>query len=301
LGADRGELLYLSTEDYDDDPILEIVTPKDKITVSNEEVIKFWLSMPPGSTSFYKRPEDVMVDRAEIGVEWQREYATNCECVILGQRLWDAYTDRFGEGLFNNIGGEPNLVWYKNFDCNNFDSKPSHWKPPYDTAYADAVDMASWSGHNNWGFTYRYWHFFIENSACIGFERSETNLGENDPDWVIFDTCRSLYVHSGDIVEILKDDLLTSGRCAHMFLGFVNGAHWDHEDNGEHFADLLDEGGSIRQAWFNYCRDRQRSNTIVRVFYAAYCVNESLSGPGPIYVRRDPTKDNTWAYRDYPD
>jgi len=60
--ADNGELLYLSTEDIDDYPV--IMDP-DKIKVMNEEVLTFWLSIPPIYGAF-KRSEDVMVDRGEV-------------------------------------------------------------------------------------------------------------------------------------------------------------------------------------------------------------------------------------------
>jgi hypothetical protein len=52
-----GELLYLSTSSSQGDG--------DKIKVVDEEVLNFWLLMPPGSTS-YKRSIDVMVDRGEV-------------------------------------------------------------------------------------------------------------------------------------------------------------------------------------------------------------------------------------------
>jgi hypothetical protein len=53
-----GELLYLSTYSQEGNG--------DKIKVIDEEVLDFWLSMPPGNTSYYKRSEDVMVDRGEV-------------------------------------------------------------------------------------------------------------------------------------------------------------------------------------------------------------------------------------------
>ncbi|MDH4240968.1 MAG: hypothetical protein OEW48_15525, partial [Phycisphaerae bacterium] len=46
--AERGELLYLSTEDIDDYPA---TMDPDKIKVMNEEVLYFYLTIPPGNTS----------------------------------------------------------------------------------------------------------------------------------------------------------------------------------------------------------------------------------------------------------
>ena len=60
--AERGELLYLSTEDIDDYPV---TMDPDKIKVMNEEVMYFYLRIPSGGTA-YKMSEDVMVDRGEV-------------------------------------------------------------------------------------------------------------------------------------------------------------------------------------------------------------------------------------------
>jgi hypothetical protein len=264
----------------------------DKIKVMNEEVLNFWLSIPPGNTSNYKLSEDVMVDRAEVGTEWQKNYDAYCQCWL--SDLWDIPTDRFGEQLFDNIGGEPNLVWFKdpNFKNEDFDSMRGHWHKYSDDFYADAVDLTSWSGHSNYRFP--GWHFFRENNSCIGLVQSATGLGNTDADWVIFDTCLSLNTSLQD----MKNQLLTDGRCAHMFLGFWNCSSWDWPDQGEYFAKRLNET-TIKQAWFDYCQYKQRVGTTVRVFYALDCNDESLAGPGPIEIRRDPTKDSVWTYKDY--
>jgi hypothetical protein len=236
-----------------------------------------------------------MVDRAEVGTEWQKNYDGNCS--FWCYNLWDISTDLFGEQLFDNIGGEPNLVWFKdpNFKNADFNSMLVHWHKYSDDFYADAVDLTSWSGHSTVGKV-DGWHFFYENKKCVGLVRSATGLGNADADWAIFDTCNSLYAS----VEDLKNQLLTDGRCAHMFLGFWNSAGWSTwTDQGEYFAKRLKEV-SIKQAWFDYCHYRQYPGTYVRVFYAEDCKDESLAGPGPIEVRRDPTKDSTWKDEYYP-
>jgi len=128
----------------------------------------------------------------------------------------------------------------------------------------------------------------------MGLVRSDTNLGDNDADWAIFDTCLSLNASLQD----LKNQLLTDGRCAHMFLGFVNSANWDYPDSGWDFAQRLKKT-TIKQAWFDYCRYKLRVGTTVRVFGADYCMDESVAGPGPIKVKRDPTSSSTWEYEDY--
>lgn len=285
-----GELLYVS--DGTD-------IGNKKTWVIDEEVLNFWLTIPIGSTA-YKRSEDVMVDRAEIGVEWQKYYDVYCSHGGL------IFTERFGEQLYCNIGGEPGLLWFKNFDRNNLDSLPSHWKPPGDSVYADSVDITSWSGHS-WGITNL--HFFT-NSSCIDLPRADMDLGDTDAEWVIFDTCWFL---DGD-ANNLKTDLLSSNpnaRSAHMFLGFapINDnpddwvmTYWRDLNCGKIFADLL-EDMSIQEAWFEYCDETQYKGCKARVFRPIGPLDdysgESLAGPGPIEVLRDPIPSDDWKIKDH--
>jgi len=285
--AERGELLYLSTEDNDDYPT---TTDPDKITVMNEEVMYFYLRIPPGGTA-YKRSVDVMVDRAEIGVEYQEKYVLYYSC---NPKWPNIASDRFGQQLFDNIGGEPNLVWFKNFCNPDIYSLPCHWHENTDTCFADSVDMTSWSGHR--GSSWRSMHIFKKDHSCDKFLLMNTNLGNTDADWIIFDTCNSLATDHIMDYNDLEDELVSSvsgQRCAHLFLGFYSLGYWDKLDCGEHFADLL-EDGSIKQAWFDYCKDRQPSGTVVRIFGAEDCMGDSVAGTGPIEVSRDPTKDSVW-------
>ncbi|NIP28028.1 MAG: hypothetical protein GWN55_07400, partial [Phycisphaerae bacterium] len=97
----------------------------DKIKVINEEVLYFWLAIPPNSVN-YKWSEDVMVDRAEVGTEYQERYGTYCRCVP-EPGVPDIASSLFGRQLFDNIGGEPNLVWFKNFCEPDINSLLIHW------------------------------------------------------------------------------------------------------------------------------------------------------------------------------
>ena len=206
-------------------------------------------------------------------------------------------TARFTEKLHDNIGGEPGLVWFKNIKLHDLDSEPSHWNTTNDSAYADSVDMAAWSGHGCGS-----WLYFFTDSDCVWLHRQEIKLGDLDAEWVIFDTCWFL---DGTAAQ-LKADLLSSNpnaRSAHMFLGFAKhgenpvGTYWVYPDCGEYFANRL-EDVSIQQAWFDYCENRQYKGCKARVFRPVgppvdYS-NESLAGPGPILVLRDPIASDDW-------
>ena len=290
--AGRGELLYLSTEDIDDYPVT--VDP-DKITVMNEEVLNFYLTIPL-LCGMYKRSEDVMVDRAEIGTEFQENYLSYCG----HPHPPFSYipTEKFGGQFHDNIGGEPGLVWYKNFRNKDLDSKQVHWHADTDSYYADAVDFVSWSGHNTYQNSQIHLHFFNDSPSCDIFPRASTNLGDKDADWVIFDTCISLDGWKED----LKDELLTSGRCAHMFLGYGNASYWNYPNCGKFFTERLKET-TIQQAWFDYCEETLYEGSKVKVFRpVGPLVNysdESLAGPGPIEVMRDPIATDDWRIKTY--
>jgi PKD repeat protein len=276
--AEGGELLYLSTINSDGND-------KDKIKVINEEKLIFSMQIQPGYDN-YVTCKTVMVDRAEIGTEFQEAYHVYCEH---GPPFNEIKTGRFGGQFHDNIGGEPGLVWYKNFKNADLASKQEHWHADSDTPYADSVDIVSWSGHNTVVDSKIHFHFFNDSPNCDIFPRASTNLGDADADWVIFDTCYSLH----GLKDVLKADLLTSGRCAHMFLGYGSTSYWEYENCGEYFTQRLKEE-TIQQAWFDYCDETLFLGSKVKAFRVSAYAAESLAGSGPIEVMRDPIATDDW-------
>ncbi|MHC4545292.1 MAG: DUF6345 domain-containing protein [Planctomycetota bacterium] len=290
LEADTGELLYLSTEDIDDYPIN---MDPDKITVINEEVLNFWLAIPPGGTSYYKRSEDVMVDRAEIGVEWQMLY----EDYTWGLENIPSYG--FSQNLYYAINEKTSISWFKNFNYYNLDSKESHWHYQNDSYYADSVDIAAWGGHGTWNETHgMYAMAFFKNNIPLIPEpvdelmRSEIDWGDKDADWLIIHTCSFLFGTDEQLKQLVSS--VPGVRCAHLICGF-NGISWHRVTGGEYFADQLGKQ-SIKQAWFKYCDEIQPKGEgiIAKVFGAVECMNDSLAGPSPIETSRDPTIESNW-------
>ncbi len=299
--AALGELLYLSNENSSG--------ASDKIKVMTEEVLTFSLEIPPGSGN-YEECFDVMVDRAEMGVEYQDWYTRDGH--VPG--LPDVPCHAFGQQLYDNIGGSPFVIWYKNFVNTELDSKKFHWQWEYDEYYADSVDLVSWSGHSYGG----KWAFYKDNSGnldLLDIASYEVHLGDTDAEWVIFDTCYSLMTHLSDenpanpsaILETLKDWLLNESyydpsiRNAHMFLGFKSPCYTNYvPEDGVTFAQHL-KHYDVKTAWKKYVEDTQPASTTGRIFYAVNCQYDGfdLSG-GPGFAGRDPLYTDTWAYENIP-
>jgi hypothetical protein len=258
--------------------------------------LTFWVKIQPDSGS-YVSCKRVMVDRAEVGTEWQAAYNLYC-----APHASSIPTDRFGQQLYDSIGGEPGLVWYKNFANADGSSAPGHWDGSSDSAYADSVDLTSWSGHS-WGVTNL--HFFLA-PGCTNFSRASLDTGDLDAEWVIFDTCWFLDGLKAD----LQADLLSSNpnaRSAHMFLGFATHGenpddwvmtYWKDADNGAYFANSL-RYMSVKAAWFDYCEAKQYRGCKARAFHVMGYDDESVSGPGPIALLRDPIPSDDWRIDSY--
>lgn len=286
--AERGELLYLSTEDIDDYPV---TMDPDKITVINEEVLYFYLTIPPGNTSYYKRSEDVMVDRAEIGVEWQDRYADHT------YGYDNISSHGFSEELYQNINTYSSTTWFRNFKNEELDSKKSHWYYNSDSDYADSVDIAVWTGHGTYSSEYEMpaMVFFKDNWPLKEnpdtLYQSEIDWGDNDADWVVIHNCFFLYGTDEQLKQLVSS--LPGVRCAHLICGFPYNGHIS-ENRGEYFAEQLGSM-SIKQAWFKYGDEKEYPGCQLKVFGAASCMDDSVAGPGPIEISRDPTIDSNWT------
>ncbi|MHC4694814.1 MAG: DUF6345 domain-containing protein, partial [Planctomycetota bacterium] len=200
-----GELLYLFTSSSEGNG--------DKIKIIDEEVLDFYLSIPPGNTSYYKRSEDVMVDRAEVIVEWQSDYDTYDTYPTIG------CADDFAEGFYDNLG-TTNLVWFKNDNNGDLDSKEANWDYQYDSGYVDAADIALWCGHGPVDAAGPYMRFFVDTIGGLKQSAdklywSEIDWGDIDADWVVLNTCSFL---NGTDTELKQ--MISSSRGVHLICGY---------------------------------------------------------------------------------
>ena len=127
--------------------------------------------------------------------------------------------------------------------------------------------------------------------------RNEINWGDKDADWIIIHTCDFLSGTDEQLKSLVHSQ--PGVRCTHLICGFSGSSYCR---DGTYFAEQLGKM-SIKEAWFEYCQEKQPKNVgvIAKVFGAQECMGDSLAGPGPIEVSsRDPTIDSTWTSEIHP-
>jgi hypothetical protein len=277
-----GELLYLSTSSSEGGG--------DKIKVIDEEVLTFSLEIQPDSDN-YVSCYRVMVDRAEVGVEWQCDYYTyDTGYSTLG------CADDFAQGFYNQLG-TVDQVWFKNFDNGDLNSKESHWDSGGDSDYADSVDIAVWCGHGPVD-TNPYMRFFVDKIGGVKQPAdklywSEIDWGDKDMDWVVLNTCSFLNGTDNELKGMASGVHLICGYKTDMTI-YCNA--------GDYFADRLDDSGkTIKQAWFDQADEYQaeEDENTARVFGASACMSDSPGSTGPIQISRDPTSSSTYTHEDH--
>lgn len=274
-----GELLYL-------DDSSSSTGSGDYIKVIDEEVLTFKLRCPlVGSISSYEDSTDVMVDRAEVGVEWQRQYSTYDFEIDLPE------ADDSSEGFYDNIG-TATRVWFKNFKNGDLASEKSHWEKSGDSDYADSVDFAWWYGHT----AAVLMEFFVDKVPGTKepldiLLANFIDWGDQDMEWVVVNACSFLNADDS-ILKVMADGV-------HLICSYKTDSL--DENDGQYFADLCDSSYTIKNAWFKTCDEYQRSGTIARVFGADYCAAESIMSPatGPVFVTRDPTASSGYTHWDF--
>lgn len=183
---------------------------------------------------------------SEIGTEWVNDYHSafwpdlvNC------QEEAERFKNRLNGTPIFNWGDD--LAWDQDFEQQG----ASTWHPTGDDATrVDAVDIVFYSGHGEASGPR-----FGDTSHDSGkVKHSELRLGNGDLEWAIFDACYVLkeggdyYDHAYDIFQGL-----------HFMFGFHTTAG-DDPARGEIFADYLNAGETVRDAWIKSCQDTESSS-----------------------------------------
>jgi len=180
-----------------------------------------------------------------IGVEWANKFHGRAQDL--------KNNDDNAQGFANTLQGikrfdwGDDVAWDQDFEQSGTGSPSSGT----DQLWADSVDIAFYSGHGNidGGF------FGIANLDDGIARPSNIRLGDQNCEWVVFDAC-----------EVLKDDGNVFGRCRQMFTGlhYVLGFHTtcgDSGDRGRIFAERLNAGDRVRDAWIHACTETEGSDT----------------------------------------
>lgn len=180
---------------------------------------------------------------SEIGIEWVNDYHSaswpdleNC------QEEAERFQTRLNGVSVFNWGDD--LAWDQDFE----QSGASTWHPSgTDHLWADDVDIVFYSGHGQSSGP----RFGETNQDTGEPKHSELQLGNKDLEWAVFDACYVLeeggkyYDHCYDIFQGL-----------HYMFGFHTISH-DSPSRGEIFADYLNAGETVRQAWINACQETE--------------------------------------------
>jgi hypothetical protein len=274
------QLLYLDDHDYDNDD-------GHKLKAITEPILVFWLDIQPGSGN-YRSCKRLMVDRAEVGVEWQSAYGTYDIYPTLN------YSDECAGGFYNNLG-TTTQVWFPNFNNGDLFSKEDHWDSAGDSSRADSVDFAFWCGHGTAeSETPRALRFFVdlvegEKQAPDKLEWTEVDWGDTDLEWVVLNTCRFLNGNDTELKQMASGVHLICGYRTDMTIYNVA---------GQYFADKL-KTMNIKAAWHKQCWKYQPNNNTSRVFGVTTCMGDYIAPTGPIPISRDPGPSSAYTHDDY--
>ena len=118
-----------------------------------------------------------------------------------------------------------------------------------DSAWADNVDIAFFAGHGN-----AQGPFFGTMRDSGQATPSEVRLGDIDLEWIAFHACQVL--ERADVFNRWGP----SFRGLHYILGFDTTCH-DETHRGTYFADHLNNGWRVRDAWIAAAQETENSDT----------------------------------------
>lgn len=220
---------------------------------------------------------------ASIGIEWVRKYH--------GKAGDLTNTKPQAEGFYNTLSGTKSfnwgddLAWDQDFETQGRGSPITGT----DTVWADDVDIVFFSGHGSSG------------SFLFGVDKddhrarpTEIRWGDGDLEWIALDAC-----------NILERDGVFDRWGWPVFAGlhYILGFHTttgDEPNRGRCFAEYLNAGWRVRDAWIRACQDTEGSDTewaYLRADQASRSTdtyNDHWHGKG--FVSGDPDSPSTLFY-----
>ena len=220
---------------------------------------------------------------ATIGIEWANNYH--------GRAADLKNNDDNTRGFANTLQGVrrfdwgDDLAWDQDFEESGVGS-PSAGD---DQIWADDVDIVFFSGHGSMAGPL----FGVANHDDGRARPSELRLGNRDCEWVVWDACQVLERDNLNVFNRLR----TAFAGLHYMLGFDTTCG-DSGDRGKKFAERLNDGWTIRDAWIRACTETEGSDTNWAYLRAgtstADTFNDHWWGKGS--VSADPTGPVTLFY-----
>ncbi|MDH4242002.1 MAG: hypothetical protein OEW48_20775, partial [Phycisphaerae bacterium] len=268
----------------------------DKIKVMNEEVLYFYLTIPPGNTSNYKWSEDVMVDRGEVAA-------------VDGTPTLDAA--EFHNDMLSNHDWFSNGLYDKDHEKNLGDDDKC-------VELGNNADFMYIAGHC-WRSDNPTRIYAVDNTYGLKTHGSSQNLHVADVDtwsreldWLVLACCSTCYINydtkTGPGTEWV--DTIDNGGLTHGIMGYQYGAPGGSTPTTD--VELADEFVSaldnkiVKDAWIdtNFAHKWATSNHVDSPLNAvAIFRNVNVSDKvGPIStqnITRDCDEDNFTYYEIY--
>lgn len=229
----------------------------------------------------------------EVGVESVEKYHGRAADLIgLIHKSADAFYNTVD--CSKKFRWRDDLAWDQDFEAPGVGTKPKGT----DYAYVDNVDIVFFAGHGSPNGA-----FFGRSDRDDGQAKpTEVRWGDKDLEWIAFHACQTLY-HSS------SNNVFNRWRKAfqglHYILGFRTVAWTCGTTLGKRFAQLLNAGWRVRDAWIRASIESQPSSTRTAYLRAdvykggsklTNTYNDHLWGHGYVSPDPRPSKGNLWLY-----
>ncbi len=176
---------------------------------------------------------------ASIGIEWVNQYH--------GRASDLANNDDNARGFYRKLDGVETFDWGDDFAWDEDFEQSGVGSPAAgtDQVWADDVDIVFFSGHGS-----RTSLLFGDAKHDDGRAgNTEMQLGDINLEWIAFDGCQALDWDSGAVWNRWGWPVFHG---LHMIVGFHT-ICYDRKDRGEKFAERLNAGWTVRDAWIRAC------------------------------------------------
>ena len=182
---------------------------------------------------------------ATIGIEWVNQYNGFASDL--------SNNDDNARGFYDTLDGIKqfdygnHLAWDQDFEQKGI-GNPSAGT---DDLYIDDVDIAFFSGHGSLNFLL----FGRDDRDNARATNTEMQLGQGDLEHIVFDGCNALAFNG-----VFSRWGWPVFKGLHYILGFAT-ICYDRKTRGKKFAQRLNQGWTIREAWIKACKETEPSET----------------------------------------